>query len=75
MRVARKQRSSVDARVSGIEPGIKDTMWVGLVNTGGSVDVQGGSVDIVSGVVTWVKAPAQAAVLTCGWMVRTWAAK
>ena len=50
-------------------------MWVGLVNTGGSVDVQGGSVDIVSGVVTWVKAPAQAAVLTCGWMVRTWAAK
>lgn len=29
-------------------------MWVGLVNTGGSVDVKVGGVDIVSGIVMWV---------------------
>lgn len=34
--------------------GIKDAMWVGLVNTGGSVDVKVGGVDIVSAIVMWV---------------------
>lgn len=53
MRVDPKQRSSVNMRMSGIEPG------VGGVNTGGSGGTKVGSVDVVSRIVMWVNSTAQ----------------
>lgn len=53
MRVDPKQQSSVDMRMSGLEPG------VGGGNTGGSGGTKVGSVDIVSSVVMWVNSTTQ----------------
>ena len=54
MREGQKQQSSVDLRGNGLEPGIKDAMWVGTMNTGSSIDTKVDNVEIVSGIAMWV---------------------